>query len=293
MGDVGAITDAESDAGYPAEWPADPVFPRKTLDPVCPVLEGVALPSTWSRLRAPLERALRQLWQVSGLSDRGRPQAWISLQAGRIAVNAHGWERLAAALRGDEPDPALVGPPASGWELVGARLERLRVRRWRKRLRARLEQAHRRADSVLERVESVDVKALETPPLARGPFDELSWTELLLPWLAARALEDDSDLGASVERGLRSEQRFVSEVGRRLVHAGVLHNRADVAYLTVEERIQAAVQASGDGNELWTRVVDARAQRVDEYAEVEVPQSFWGQPRTAPGQDPGPEPSEP
>jgi len=277
--EIAAAVDAwegAEDLAYPAETPADPVCPGQTLLPVRPLLEGIALPSTWSRLRSPLARALGQLWQVRGLSERGRPARWVGLHSGRISINAHGWERMRASYAHEDPDPGLVGPAPRGWGAVAVRVEKLRVRWCRRRVEPRIRLAEHRADKALRDREQVDVGQLDTPAVARGPFDEWIWTELLIPWLEARLEAEPRSVHADrVGRALRVEQRFAAEIGRRLVDAGVLHKRGDVAYLTVEERIQAVI----DHSPHWMRVIDARIRRVEGFSAFEIPAVFWGRPR--------------
>ncbi len=280
MAATGAVSTwgGAEDPAYPGETPVDAVLPGQTVVPLCPLFDGVALPAIWSRLRSPLGRALGDLWRALRLGERARPRVWVGMRAGCFVINAHGWERLEAVIQGREPDPTLVLPAKPGWSLFTRPLERMRIRRALRALALRVDRAETRAVAGLDRAEEIDIASLDTPPLARGPLDEWIWAEVLIPWFVARAADQPIEVAAKrVQRALRVEQRFAAELGRRMVNAGVLHKRGDVAYLTVEERIQAVV----DGSRLWMRVVEARAQRVQVYVDREVPQDRGLEPRSS------------
>jgi hypothetical protein len=268
--------DAGSDPAYPTITPPDPIYPCQTLAPIGPPLDGIATPSMWSRLEGPLARAIDTLWNQLGLGERGRPGRWITLQCGRIAVNAHGWERLQAGLEDRRPDPSLVPPPGFGLGALAERWEALRLR-WRRRtLPVLVKRAEVRAHDALLIVSGRDPRELDTAELARGPLDEPSWAEILLPWLETR-LHRESLRAASrpVQHAIALEQRFGVELGRRLVQRGVLHTPEEVAYLTVEERIRAVHEGPG----LWAEHAAARAERVGRWVKIEIPERFWGRPR--------------
>jgi len=285
---TGAVYTREEadDPAYPGETPPDAVFPGRTHEPLCPLFEGVVVPAIWSRLRSPLERALCELWRALRLNAAQSPSQFVGMQSGRLVLNAHGWECLCAALEGRDPRSGLPARLPTGmrrqWARLMRPLERLRTHRARNLLPLRLERAVRRSHSGLERLEAADIPNLDTPQLARGPLDESLWAEILLPWFVAkvsrarvRGVEELCEAARRVERALRVEQRFAGELGRRLVNSGVLHKRGDIAYLTVEERIQAVV----DGSELWMRVVEQRSGRVFGYAES----AFSAEPERAAG----------
>lgn len=272
------MLDEESavDPAYPTTSPPDPVYPCQTLEALGPPLAGVATPSTWSRLEAPLERALCLIWERLGLLRRSLPQRCVSIHFGRIAVNAHAWERLRAGVSGDDPDPALVEPPATGLQRAPEILEALRLHLGRRQLRVRLTRAEEASSGILARLEARDPSDLDTAELARGPLDRLSWTEILLPWIGLKlGGESRGGPAARVGAAIALERRFGSEVGRRLAGRGVLDNAADLAYLTVEERIRAVHEASP----YWQKLVGERCRLIEEFVELEVPVRFWGRPR--------------
>jgi hypothetical protein len=241
------------------------------------MLDGVATPATWSRLGGALERAAGELWQGLALLQRGRPSRWTSLHFGRIALNAHGWERMRALALDLEPDPSLVRPPEGAVERVLELAERwVRIRMGRVRLADRLRQAAERGRRALERAHAADPRELTTLELARGPLDQPSWSEIMLPALGARLFERESDApDSAVRAGIELEQRYGAEAGRRLHRLGALREPAEVAYLTVHERIRAAQE----GSELWARLAATRRERVERFLEVELPGVFWGRPR--------------
>jgi hypothetical protein len=270
---------AGEDHAYPTSSPVDPVFPCRTLDPLAPLFDGVATPGIWSRLEAPLSAALEELWRAVGLAPRLRPRLWTSLHYGRMALNAHSWELLRAALRGEPPDSTLIPPPEGR---LGELLERGRQLaapwRWR-RVRGRVRRGLRAASESLRRASELRPEELDVADLARGPLDERSWTRLLLAWLGERLLEaEDATAEASTSAAVELEQHFTRALGARLVERGALERPIDVAYLTIEERIAAVNDPAGP----WAVHVPERVARVREFLEVEVPEVFWGPPRVTP-----------
>jgi hypothetical protein len=267
---------ATSDAVYPTISAPDPVYPCQTLEALGAHLAGIATPAIWSRLEAPLERALGEIWQRLGLLRRCRPQRWVTLHFGRIAVNAHGWERLRALFEGVEPDPALVAPRARGLQGVPELWEQLRVAVCRRQLRARLRGSEVRGERGLSRATARNPSALDAAELARGPLDDPTWTEILLPGLGRRlAGEGVGDADPRLRAAIALEQRHAAELGRRLVGLGVLRTPTDVAYLTVPERIQAVHESS----DCWAERISSRRQRVESFVDLDVPPQFWGRPR--------------
>lgn len=243
-------------------------------------LDGVATPAMWSRLADPLMRALDLLWDELRLLERARPSGWITLHCGRIAVNAHGWERMRARLNDVPADATLVEPPDRGIASFADRCveqwERFRVRLGRRSLPERLERAEERTHQVLEAAARHEPRDLDPAALARGPLDEPSWTEILLPWLAARLTGTEAQgLIRPVTHAIGLEQRFSAELGRRLVTRGVLAQPRDVAYLTVEERIRCVNEGSG----IWAEHAADRSERVGQFLKFEIPERFWGRPR--------------
>ena len=278
MTSVGAAVELEGpdDPAYPTSTAPDPVYPCQTLEPIAAPLDGIATPFMWSRLHRPLGRALDTIWQTLGLLARGRPDCWASIHFGRIAVNAHGWERLRSRLDDAEPDAALVPAPAAGLQGLPDRIEWLRVRLRRGRLAARMERGEHLGERALLRARGQDPRQLDAAELARGPLDEAAWAEVLLPWLLARLHAERSD-GAEerVRIGILLEQRFGTEFGRCLCERSVLASPVQAAYLTLEERLRA-VHESSDG---WDRIASERAERIREFVDVEIPPLFWGRPR--------------
>jgi hypothetical protein len=269
-------TEAAVDAAYPITTPPDPVHPCQTLDPLGIPLGGVATPSMWSRLGRPLDRSLVLLWEGLGLLQRQAPGRWVTLQYGRIAINAHGWERLRAATGVEDVDEELVGPPASGWQRIPELWEALRVRLSRRKLIARLQAAEQTGEELLLRAAEENLREIDTLKLSRGLLDDRAWIEILLPCLGLRLLgEKTYACDARVQAAVAVEQRSGAEIGRRFATAGMLSDVSDVAYLTVEERIRAANESSP----FWMRVAKERRQRVDDFLEREIPDRFWGLPR--------------
>jgi hypothetical protein len=279
MAEVGvALAHEPEDPGYPDTSPPDPVYPCQTLDPIGPPLDGIATPFMWSRLSRPLSRAMLSLWQTLGLLRRARPNALVSIHFGRIALNAHAWERLQALWNGTVADESLVPPAGAGLAALPERFERVRVRLSRPRLRARAIRAGERADERLREARAADPRELDPSELARGPLDDSAWTETLLAWLFARLEGEKSE--AAIERvsvGILLEQRFGTELGRRLVARSELGSPVDAAYLTLAERLAAVHEPSP----AWRGIAAARAARIQRYVDVEVPSRFWGRPRAS------------
>lgn len=112
--------------------------------------------------------------------------------------------------------------------------------------------------------------------LARGPLDDPSWTEILLPWLGRRLAEGGSERpDPRLRAGIALEQRHATELGRRLIARGVLKSPTDVAYLTVPERIQSV----HDSSDYWANRVASRLRRVEAFVDLDLPDQFWGRPR--------------
>ncbi len=277
MVQVGALAAVEpEDPGYPSTTPPDPLYPCQTTDPIGAPLDGIATPFMWSRLAGPLSRALDVTWQSLGLLRRARPESWVSIHFGRIAVNAHAWERLRALWAGVDPDPALIPAPPPGLARLPERLERLRVALRRGKLDARVDRARHDADRSLLRARARDPRELEAAELARGPLDEAAWIEAFLPWIFAGVTGTPSESANDrVQVGVVLEQRFSTELGRRLMRQGQLRSPVDAAYLTQEERLAAVHEPSP----AWRARAEARATRIARFVELEVPARFWGRPR--------------
>ena len=276
--------DEAGDRAYPATIPPDAMYPGQTRAPLGSPLDEIATPSMWSRLASPLERALRELWQRLGLLERNAPGQWVGLHYGRIAINAHAWERLRARCCGLEPDASLVAPPRSALERIPEQYERLRARLRRRSLQKRVERADSKREERLTRAKALQLADLDAGELARGLLDDQAWTEILLPWLGRRLDETARDLpDPSLRAAIALEQRTGAELGRRLEMRGVLENPAQIAYLTVEERIRAV----HDESKYWAALADSRAARVEEFKKIDVPVQFWGRPRME-GEDPEP-----
>ncbi len=275
-GGSGVELDAFVDPAYPASTPADPVYPCQTREPLSTPLNGVATPSIASRLVRPMERSLGRLWDGLGLLARNRPERTVALHYGRIALNAHAWERLRANLAGEPPDPALVGPPETGLQQIPELWEAFRVRTRRARVLARLQRAEDIGEELLAEAVETEWRDLPTAELSRGVLDERAWIELLLPYFALTMLGEGAFRSESrIQTAIAFEQRCSAEVGRRLAADGVLYNPSDVAYLTVEERTRAVHEASP----YWMKLVNDRVRRVEAFLELDVPLRFWGRPR--------------
>jgi hypothetical protein len=274
--DDAALGDA--DPAYPTVSLVDSLYPCQTRALLPPPLDGVATPAIWARLAEPLRRVLATCWQVLGLRPGGEPSIWVAVHYGRIALNAHGCERLAALLCGRAPDPALV-VPASGLGRLGEAWEQWRARRRCPALRAQARGADGRRSDWLERLGARDPAELDTAVLARGPLDDARWTDVLFPPLLA-ALQEQLAGDPALDAALGLEQRWAAALGQRLVAARVLAAPSAVAYLSVEERLQAVHAADPRSRELAA----ARAERVERFAGLELPAQFWGRPRASAGE---------
>ncbi|MBW2281789.1 MAG: hypothetical protein JRG82_13700, partial [Deltaproteobacteria bacterium] len=268
--------DEFADPAYPVTTPPDPVYPCQTREPLASPLDGVATPAMASRLVRPMDRALGRIWEGLGLLARHRPERQVSLHYGRIALNAHAWERLRANLTGEPPDPALAGLPDTGFGRLPELWESFRVRMRRGRLLARLQRAEDTGEALLADAIDGDWRDRATAELSRGLLDERAWVELLMPYFSLRMLGEEAfRADARVRAAIAFEQRCSAEIGRRLAADGVLYNPSDVAYLTVEERTRAV----HDGTQYWMKVVSERVRRVEGFLDLEVPLRFWGSPR--------------
>jgi hypothetical protein len=256
--------------------PPDPVYPGQTRVPLAHPLDEIATPAIWSRLALPLERALESLWDALALRDGARPTQWVAIHYGRVALNAHAWERLRARATGEAPDPALVEPAHGLGGRVSDRLESLRSGLGRRRLGQRVERAEAARIALLRRLAEIEPADLDAGELARGPLDERSWTEVLLPGLARRLKNRlDAELDAGLNAALALEQRCTSELGLRLAARRTLSAPALVAFLTVPERIRAAL----DGASHWSELASLRQEQVEQFAKLDVPREFFGRPR--------------
>lgn len=270
--------DAESppDPAYPTTTPPDAVYPGQTREPLSAPLDEIATPSMWSRLEGPLERAQLEIWESLRLLERAKPRRWVSIHYGRIALNANAWERMRARALSEAPDPSLVEPPDSWLERLPEAWEELRARLNQRRLIRRLDEAERRREASVRRAAAMEFGEMDSGELARGPLDEHAWTEILLPWLGRRMLGEPEDEPSPILRaGVALEQRCGVELGRRLCTRSILQSPADVAFLTVEERIRAVNEPSG----FWADIVKARQERVDQFVRFDLPLIFWGRPR--------------
>jgi hypothetical protein len=119
--------DALADPAYPTSSTAELGEPVQTLEPLLPIFDGIALPSTWSRLHAPLQRALEELWNGSGLLERDHPRQWVTLHFGRMALHARGWERLRSTAHNYRPDLARLDSAPRGLDALRERWERFLV----------------------------------------------------------------------------------------------------------------------------------------------------------------------
>ncbi len=276
-----------ADRGYPTHTAVDAVFPAQTTEPLEPVFAGVATPAIWSRLGDSLGLVLEELWRAAGLANRVRPRQWVSLHLGRIAVNAHGWEALRARLQGIAPDPALVEPGSLGSLRWPGLLRRAIAADRRRVLRKRVSRAERLAEASLDGAFTGSLRDLEIAELARGPLDASRWREVLIPWFALRLLGEDAETSMlRVEHAIAIERRYYTEFGHRLVSRGQLRDPAEVAYLTVDERLRAvhgevheSDTATVGSNKTWMELTDRRAARISDFLRVELPGTFWGRPR--------------
>jgi hypothetical protein len=270
------LSNAPLDPAYPVAMPPDPVYPGQTRAPLAHPLDEIATPAIWSRLALPLERALQALWETLGLRDGARPTLWVAIHYGRIALNAHAWERLRARAVGEPPDPALVEPAQGIGGRVSERIEVVAAAFGRRRLATRIERAERARIALLRRLAETEPADLDAGELARGPLDERSWTEVLVPGLGRRLSDPlDADVDAGVRAALALEQRCTAELGLRLAARRTLASPHLVAFLTVPERIRAAL----DGASHWSELASLRQERVDQFAKLDVPRAFFGRPR--------------
>jgi hypothetical protein len=263
----------DRDPAYPSVSLVDSLYPAQTRALLPPPLDGVATPAIWARLAEPLRRVLVLCWQELALRQSGQPSLWVTIHFGRIALNAHGCERLSALLGEREPDPALV-VPASGLGQMSEFWERWRARRRCAQLRERARRARTGRTAWLERQGQRDPAELDTAVLARGPVDDARWSEVLLPPLL-EALESEPAADPALDQALALEQRWATVLGQRLARAGVISSPAAVAYLTVEERVRAVHSADHP----WDDLAEARAARVKHFAALDLPLEFWGRPR--------------
>ncbi len=269
------FSDAPLDPAYPVAMPPDPVFPGQTRAPLAHPLDEIATPAIWSRLALPLERALVTLWEALGLRA-GRPSQWVAIHYGRIALNAHAWERLRARASAESADPALVEPAQGLGPRVAERIESLTGALGRRRLAQRIARAEGERIALLRRVGEIEPADLDVGELARGPLDERTWAETLVPGLGSRLRgEGESEADTGVRGALALEQRCTAELGLRLAARRTLASPALVAYLTVPERIRAAL----DGASHWSELAALRQERVERFAKLDVPREFLGRPR--------------
>jgi hypothetical protein len=280
---------AADDVAYPSAAPPDLHHSVRTLVPLLPAFDGVAMPFMWSRLHGALDTALDALWRELGMLDWMRPVPWATLAFGRMAVHAAGWERLCMRASGERGDATLHGPPMS---VVASCRERFRAARRRSTFARRVANAQRFGEGHLARLASVDLGALDTATLARGPLDAHCWTEVLIAWLGSKAMDPARDASCDLPRyATRAEQRFAGEVGRRLTAEGVLREPQDVVYLSAVERLRAV----HDATQPWARLAARRARRVALYLELDVPETFFGRPSLDRAAEPrlaGPGPAE-
>ncbi len=270
------LPEGANDPAYPVSTPPDAMYPGQTREPLGSPLDGIATPSMWSRLGNPLEQTLIEIWQTLALHARNRPSRWVAIHYGRIALNAHAWERMRARIAGVAPDPNLVEPAQGFASRQSERLEAWRARLRAGRLDRRFERAAERRERAIERLSSIDPGDLDAGELARGPLDDRSWMEILLPWLGERLyLVGEAEPDACLRAAVALEQRYNAELGVRLAARRTLAVPAQVAYLTVEERIRAVL----DGSAEWTELASIRQERVEQFTKFDVPRVFWGRPR--------------
>jgi hypothetical protein len=272
----GDAAPADVDPAYPTVSLVDALYPAQTRAFLPPPLDGIATPSMWARLAEPLRRVLAGAWRELGLQEGGEPALWVTIHYGRIALNAHGCERLRAVLCERAPDPALV-VPATGLGRLAEAWERRRARRRRQHLERRVGAALPQRDALLEPLVARDPAALDSAVLARGPLDDARWTELLLPLLVAALETGEAPKDPVLDAALALEQRWATELGQRLVAARVLPSPAAVAYLTVDERVRAVLMPQP----IWNERAEQRAARVRQFAALELPIEFWGRPRAS------------
>lgn len=273
------LSNVPLDPAYPVSTPPDPMHPGQTRAPLAHPLDEIATPAIWSRLSLPLERALAALWETLGLRSGARPRQWVAIHYGRIALNAHAWERLRARAAGETPDPSLVEPAQGIAGRISDRLESLGSGVGRRRLAKRIEEAERARIALLRRLAEIEPADLDVGELARGPLDERSWSEILVPGLGRRLRDpQDVEVDPGVRAALALEQRCTAELGLRLAARRTLVSPPLIAFLTVPERIRAAL----DGASHWSELASLRQERVDQFAKLDVPLEFFGRPRPEP-----------
>lgn len=264
------------DPAYPTLTPPDPTYPCQTTVPIGPPLDGVAVPALWSRLQRPLERALIELWQACGLPPETMVADPVSLYYGRITVNAHAWERLRALLHDQEPDPALVAPEPGGLRRWLSRWNLYRARKRVEALPGLCRDLERQGEATIRKLSEIDTGHLDPLELARGPLHEGLWSDLLVPWLAARALGEPGGLAQSLVRAaVKLEERYAGELGRRLCGQESIGSSDSIAFLTVSERLRLVHETS----RLWNELVEDRRRRVETFISIDFPSEFWGRPR--------------
>ena len=270
------LSDSPLDPAYPVVTPLDPVYPGQTRAPLASPLDEIATPALWSRLAEPLERALVALWQTLGLLDGARPTGWVAIHYGRIALNAHAWERLRARATGEAPDPGLVEPAQGLFARAAERLEAVRAGLGRRRLAERIARAEHQRVALLRRMGEIEPADLDAGELARGPLDERSWTEVLVAALGRRLRDpNDGQADGGVRAALALEQRCTAELGLRLAVRRTLASPPQIAFLTVPERIRAAL----DGASHWAELAAQRQEQVEQFAKLDVPREFFGRAR--------------
>ncbi len=270
------LPEGMNDPAYPISTPPDVMYPGQTREPLGAPLDGIATPAMWSRLGNPIEQTQIEFWLVLGLQPRVRPTRWVAIHYGRIALNAHAWERLRARIAGEAPDPNLVEPAQGFFAGLPDRIEGLRARLRTGSLDRRLELACERRERALERLALLEPGDLDAGELARGPLDDRTWTEILLPWLGERLYAPgEIEPDAALRTAVALEQRCNAELGNRLAARRTLATPSQVAYLTVEERIRAVL----DGSSEWAELAAVRQERVEQFTKFDVPRVFWGRPR--------------
>jgi len=269
------LSDSPLDPAYPVVTPLDPVYPAQTRAPLGHPLDEIATPALWSRVAAPLERALVQLWETLRLRADARPTLWVAIHYGRIAVNAHAWERVRARASGDEPDPGLVEPAQSLGAQLADRMEQWRARFARRSLSERVARAERERGVLLRRVEELEPADLDAGELARGPLDERCLCEILLPGLARSLGEPVPEADSTLRAALLVEERCTLELGERLTTRRVLASPGQVVYLTVPERIRAVLEGASH----WAELAALRQERVEQFVKLDLPRDFFGRPR--------------
>jgi hypothetical protein len=270
------LSDSPLDPAYPVVTPLDPVYPGQTRAPLASPLDEIATPAIWSRLSQPLERAQQALWETLGLRAGARPASWVAIHYGRIALNAHAWERLRARAGGETPDPGLVEPAQGLFARAADGLEAVRAGLGRRRLAERVARAERDRLALLRRMEEIEPTDLDAGELARGPLDERTWSELLVPELGRRLSEPgQGEADAAVRAALGLEERCTAELGVRLAGRRALATPALAAYLTIPERIRAVLEGASH----WSELAALRQERVEQFAKLELPREFFGRPR--------------